>query len=370
MEINSFKSFLQPLWRNFSHLCDNSRAVVILILICFLNSSVTQAQSCKKAVDYNSPKTVVKLFENLWNDTDYPSTIQLSKEQNDFYVKQSKIFLSKLNTRVKRLDQKKLTDLLAMLKSRSENFQELINFYSKKGNLTTAQWITFSNELVNFADSIDLVQKFQRAKTALDSFDEYSMKTLVRQVDKYFEPQWFLIHGHSNINSGNHKAILIPLHYDLTIRDLIDFVGSGLTPMGMITTTMRVDGVTMSPRTFAGHDASAHSGYRPGRLSPEAQAIWNSLKDWANNPDPEINAIRHVLLHQYTHETSVIKNAIQGRIQTELDLNNFALERLLDRLRTEEYWGESILVDAKSLDKKVKSELEELQKFYRSLVTK
>ena len=94
------------------------------------------ARSCKNAVEYNSPKSVIELFENLWSDTDNPSVIQLSKEQNDFYVKQSNIFLSKLNSRVKRLDQKKLIDVMAMLKSKSENFQELLDFYSKKGNLT------------------------------------------------------------------------------------------------------------------------------------------------------------------------------------------------------------------------------------------
>ena len=268
------------------------------------------------------------------------------------------------------MDQKKLNDLLEKLRFRSANLQELIEVYRKKGNLTTAQWIVFSSELVNLADSIDLVQKFQQAKSALDSFDDYSMKVLVRQIDRYFEPQWFLIHGNAHINSINPKAILIPLHYDLTIRDLLDYVGSGFTPMGMITTKMRVDGVTMSPRTFAGHDTSGHSGYRPGRLSPEGQEIWNSIKNWAQHPDPEINAIRHVLLHQFSHENSVFKDALQGQIQAELNLTNFALDRMLGRLRTENFWGESILVDAKSLDVKVKSELEELKKFYGNRVKK
>lgn len=328
------------------------------------------ARSCKNAVEFNSPQAVIRLFQDLWKDTDYPSVIPLSKEQNEFYVKQSKIFLGKLKTRVKRLDQKKLTDLLAMLKMRSENFQELIAAYDKRGNLTTAQWVVFSNELVSFADSIDLVQKYQKENSALSSFDEYSMKVLVRQIERYFEPQWFLIHGHSQINSVNPKAMIIPLYYDLTIRDLIDFVGSGLTPMGMITTTMRVDGITMSPRTFAGHDAAAHSGYRPGRFSPEAQIIWNTLKDWAQHLDPEINSIRHVLLHQFTHETPVIKEALQWGIESELNLTKFALDRLMDRLRTEDFWGESALVEAKSLDVKVKSEIEELRKFYSSRIKK
>lgn len=364
MEPNSLKSFLRSLLRNFSHYRDTSGPIATAILICLLSSSLTHAHTCKKAVQYNSPKSVAKIFEDLWNETDYPSTIKLSKEQNDFYAKQSKIFLSKLKTRIKRLDQKKLTDLLAMLKSRSKNFQELIEVYRQKGNLTTAQWMTFSNELVNLADSIDLVQKFQTAKSTLDSFDEYSMRVLIRQIDRYFEPQWFLIHGSAQVNSRNLKAILIPLDYDLSIRDLLDFVGSGLTPMGMITTALRVDGVTMSPRTFAGHDASGHSGYRPGRLSPKALATWESIKSWANHPEPEINAIRHVLLHQFSHESSVFKDALEGQIQSELNLKGFALDRLLGRVRTEDFWGESILMDAKSLDVKMKLELEELQKFY------